>query len=80
MMTKKEYDKITELLNKRKEYNDLIVGLINANRNEIRGAYSDSTFCYRVTLKKEDVNNLQDYFNKKLDDINKDLKELGYND
>lgn len=79
-MTKKEYDKITELLNKRQEYNDLIVGLINANNNTIRGTYDDGTLCYILTLKKEDVNNLQDYFTKKLEDITTQLKELGYYD
>lgn len=79
-MTKDEYNKITELLIKEKKYNDLIVGLINANNNEIRGTYSDSTACYRFALNKEEINDLQNYFNKKLVNINNELKELGYYD
>lgn len=79
-MTKKEYDKITELLNKRKKYNDLIVGMISTGNCSISGIYNDGTKGYLCILDKKDQDTLQDYFNKKLDDINNQLKELGYND
>ena len=79
-MTKKEYDKITELLNKKKEYNDLIVGMIQTGDCRISGIYSDGTKGYLCVLDKKDRDKLQDYFVKKLDNISKELKELGYDD
>ena len=79
-MTKKEYDKITELLKKIERYNDLIDGLINADNNEIRGTYCDRTICYSYKLEYEEKEDLKKYFQEKLDDINNQLKELGYND
>lgn len=79
-MTKLEYDKITELLKKRKEYNDLIVGMISTGKCKISGVYSDGSNGYTYNLDEKERNDLQDYFNKKLDDISKELKELGYYD
>ena len=79
-MTKKEYDKITELLKKIKEYNDLCVGIINTSSCRISGMYSDGTNGYFCILDKEDREDLLDYFNKKLDDVSEQLKELGYYD
>ena len=79
-MTKQEYDKITELLNKRKKYNDLIVGMINTGDYRISGIYRDGTREYLYVLDKKEREELFDYFNKKLDDITDQLKELGYNE
>ena len=50
-MSKDEYNKITELLIKEKKYNDLIVGLINANNNEIRGSIPMITSKQRAYLR-----------------------------
>ena len=36
--------------------------------------------CARNELDEEEINDLQDYLSKKLENINKELKELGYND
>lgn len=79
-MTKEEYDKITELLIKRRDYNDIIIGIKNTGDCRISGIYSDGAKDYLCVLDKEDRDTLQDYFNKKLDDIANQLKELGYND
>ena len=59
---------------------DLIVGMISTGKCKISGFYSALTDGYAYNLDEKERNDLQDYFNKKLDDINKELKELGYID
>lgn len=75
-MTKDEYNKITELLNKEKQYNNMINVLERANVCTIIGKDAHTKVDYWVEINNQDREEILSYFYKQLNNVSKQLKEL----
>lgn len=79
-MTKKAYEKITELLKQNKNLTEIIEALRHAHKHILISKYSDDSDMNRHILSEEEINILLKFFIEKRGNVQLQLKELGYYD
>lgn len=79
-MTKLEYDTIRSLLEEQEMYNEVLRGFDEAPYHYIVSTRYNFEECTRYQLDSDDKDFFIQYFEKKLKEIEGELKRLGYYD
>ena len=79
-MTKLEYEKITELLKENKRNTEIINSFRNAHKHILVSKYSDDSDANRYILNDQEIEYILNNFLRKREEIQLQLKELGYYD
>lgn len=79
-MTKKEYERINELLKQDEYYFKIIDALVKGKKYILLVKTQNANKLYEHSLNEEEIDTIFNWFQSKRDEIYIQLKELGYYD